>query len=227
MIAVRVVPGIMYLRRPVLVAVSLADLCGPASGVVELPLHLFWSSPDKAFSLDDPAQRREVYEVVLREARSPDDLAAFLNGGLLVFMWPDLFLPRPIRKAWEDQHPALRPAAPAGLLAAVRACCRSSGPGGQAQALPGPDGGWTRTRRRDRALETGRWVLMMKSPTSDGYRASLSRAAPARASRCRSRSRRREVACVRGRRRRARRAGCRARLPYWAAWPMYRRSARG
>ena len=143
MIAVRVVPGIMYLRRPVLVAVSLADLRGPASGVVELPLHLFWSSPDKAFSLDDPAQRREVYEVVLREARSPDDLAVFLNGGLLAVVWPDLFLPRPVRKAWEDQHPVLRPAAPAGLPAAVRACCRTRGSGGQARALPEPDGGWT------------------------------------------------------------------------------------
>ena len=130
MIAVRVTSGAVYLGRPVLVAVSLADLRGPASGVVELPLRLFWSSPDRAFSLDDPAERRQVYEVVLREARRPGDLAAFLNGGLLAAVWPDIFLPRPVRKAWEDQHPVLRPAAPAGLPACHPGRCRSRGPGG-------------------------------------------------------------------------------------------------
>jgi hypothetical protein len=41
MIPVRVTQEFMYLRRPVLVAVSLTDLRGPASGIVELPLHLF------------------------------------------------------------------------------------------------------------------------------------------------------------------------------------------
>jgi hypothetical protein len=39
------------------VAVSLPDLSGPGSGVAELPLHLFWSSPDRAFSPNDPDDR--------------------------------------------------------------------------------------------------------------------------------------------------------------------------
>ena len=76
-IPVRVTREFMYLRRPVLVAVSLADLRGQASGVVELPLHLFWSgrdSRDSRFSLDDLPGRRMVYRTVLREARYPDDL---------------------------------------------------------------------------------------------------------------------------------------------------------
>ena len=107
MIAVRVTRGAVYLKRPVLVAVCLGDLCGPAGGVVELPLHLFWSAADRAFSLDDPDERRQVYEIVLREARYPDDLSAFLNGGILTAVWPDIFLPRPVRAAWQDQHPAL------------------------------------------------------------------------------------------------------------------------
>jgi hypothetical protein len=105
----------------VLVAVSLADLRGPASGVVELPLHLFWSAADGRFSLDDPAERREVYQIVLGEARQPGDLAAFLNGGILAALWPGLFLPGPVRQAWEDQHPVLPPAAPAWLPRAAAA----------------------------------------------------------------------------------------------------------
>jgi hypothetical protein len=117
MIPVRVSREFMYLRRPVLVAVSLADLRGPVSGVVELPLHLFWSGRDRRdsqFSLDDPSRRRELYRTVLHEARSPDDLALFLNGGMLTALWARLAVPKVVRQAWEDQHPLLRAAAQPG-----------------------------------------------------------------------------------------------------------------
>jgi hypothetical protein len=30
---------------------------------------------------------------------------------MLIALWPDLYLPKGIRLAWEDQHPALRAAA--------------------------------------------------------------------------------------------------------------------
>jgi hypothetical protein len=46
-----------YLARPgrrVIVVVDLADLRGRGRGVVELPLRLFWSSPDRRFDLDRP-----------------------------------------------------------------------------------------------------------------------------------------------------------------------------
>jgi hypothetical protein len=77
MIAIRASPRFAYQGRPVLVAASLADLRGPTSGVVELPLRLYWSAPDRTFSLDDPAERQKVYKIVVREARRPDDLAVF------------------------------------------------------------------------------------------------------------------------------------------------------
>lgn len=121
MTAVRITPGAVYLGRPVLVAASLAGLRGPVVGTVELPLRLFWSAADRRFSLDDPAERRELYQIVLGEARRPGDLAAFLDGGTLIAAWPGLFLPGPVRQAWEGRHPALRVSGRAGPVARATA----------------------------------------------------------------------------------------------------------
>jgi hypothetical protein len=93
------------------VAADLADLRGPATGVVELPLRLFWSAADRTFDLADPDMLRSMYEKVLREAVQPGELAAYLNGAILIAVWPELFLPRDLRLAWEEQHPVLRRAA--------------------------------------------------------------------------------------------------------------------
>ncbi|HEY4851984.1 MAG TPA: hypothetical protein VII22_14425 [Streptosporangiaceae bacterium] len=94
-------------------AADLADLRGPAEGVVELPLRLFWSAADRTFDLSDSDMLRSMYEKVLREAIRVDELASYLNGGRLIAVWPDLFLPRDVRQAWEELHPALRRAAAA------------------------------------------------------------------------------------------------------------------
>jgi prevent-host-death family protein len=96
--------------RAALVTASLADLAGPVHGVVELPLRLFWSAPDRTFDLNQPSMLRALYETVLREASRPDDLTGYLNGEVLVAVWPDLFLPKGVRRAWEDQYPELRDA---------------------------------------------------------------------------------------------------------------------
>ena len=96
--------------RAGLVAASLADLRGPDRGVVELPLRLFWSAPDRTFDLGQPSMLQAMYEAVLREASRPDDLARYLNGEVLVAVWPELFLPKGLRRAWEERHPALRAA---------------------------------------------------------------------------------------------------------------------
>ena len=85
---------------------DLADLRGPVTGTVELPLWLFWS-PDRTFDLDDPATLRWMYQTVLREAARPEDLADYLDGDTLAAVWPDLFLPRGVRQAWEDRFPVL------------------------------------------------------------------------------------------------------------------------
>jgi hypothetical protein len=112
-IASAAAPEQRYQARPgrsAVVAADLAGLRGPVLGTVELPLRLFWN-PDRTFDLGDPDLLRWMYENVLREAARPEDLAAYLNGGLLVALWPDLFLPKGVRRAWEDRHPVLRSAA--------------------------------------------------------------------------------------------------------------------
>lgn len=93
-------------RRAVVVP-DLDELRGPTSGVVELPNRLFWQ-PDKTFDLDNPALLKFMYEVVLCEAASVEELRAWLDGDTLVRVWPSIFVPRGVRLAWEQRHPQLR-----------------------------------------------------------------------------------------------------------------------
>jgi hypothetical protein len=105
-----------YQARPgrrVLVVKDLADLRGPVGGTVTLPLRLFWSPPGRAFDLDDPFMLRSVYQIVLGEAIRAEELTTYLNRDTLVAVWRDLYLPKGVRRAWEEVHPALRAAAPA------------------------------------------------------------------------------------------------------------------
>jgi len=94
--------------RTALVAADLAELQGPTRGTVELPLRLFWSAPDRRFDLADPDMLRSMYEKVLRDAIRMEDLTRFLDGGTLIAVWRDLFLPRDVRQAWEERHSVLR-----------------------------------------------------------------------------------------------------------------------
>jgi hypothetical protein len=97
----------------VLVVKDLADLRGPASGKVTLPLRLFWSPPGRVFDLDDPFMLRSMYQVVLGEAIRAEELTAYLNQARLLAVWQDLYLPKGVRRAWEELHPVLGSAAPA------------------------------------------------------------------------------------------------------------------
>jgi hypothetical protein len=100
-----------YQARPgrrAIVVLDLADLQGPTEGTVELPISLFWSCPGYTFDVGDLHMRRELYETVLREAASPEELTSWLHHEFLVAIWPDLHLPKGVRRAWDDHHPVLR-----------------------------------------------------------------------------------------------------------------------
>jgi hypothetical protein len=44
---------------------------------------------------------------VLNEAIHSEELSSYLNGNRLVAVWRDLYLPKGVRPAWEERHPAL------------------------------------------------------------------------------------------------------------------------
>jgi transcriptional regulator with XRE-family HTH domain len=88
--------------RPIFVADRLWRLLiKEAFAEVTLPLGLNWSRPGSAFALIDRRQRARCYEVVLREGM-PADMLRFIDGALLVDIWPDLVLPLEVRDAWQS-----------------------------------------------------------------------------------------------------------------------------
>jgi len=96
--------------RHALVIDDLARLRGPVTGVVELPLRLFWSLPGYRFNLNDPETCLWYYQTVLREASRVEDLTAYLDAATLVRLWPELYLPKGVRQTWEDRHESLHAA---------------------------------------------------------------------------------------------------------------------
>lgn len=100
-------------RKPYVVAERLDDLRGPTEGTVNLPQHLDWSG-NARYDLDKAARLASMYRTVLNEASSTDDLRTWVDGRLLVQLWPTLWLPPQLRRLWENRFPEL-----ASLRAAV------------------------------------------------------------------------------------------------------------
>lgn len=92
--------------RPVFVIDDLAELRGPRSGVVTLPVELDWS-PRRAYDLGESIRVINLYRTVLREAASDDDLRKYLDRNTLLKLWKGLFIPQAVRHAWEQKQPEL------------------------------------------------------------------------------------------------------------------------
>jgi hypothetical protein len=92
--------------RPVVVVDDLTRLRGPSTGVVTLPITLNWT-PRTRYDLASEAAQRSLYQVVLQEARTEDEIETYLTVDLLRRLWPSLTLPRAVREFWEAQHPIL------------------------------------------------------------------------------------------------------------------------
>src|SRR5215813_14732562 len=90
--------GDAYARR---LPSSLEDLRGPASGTVELPLHVAWSGR-RVYDVGREDQRLVLYALLLAEAPR-EDLERFVHRESLVSMWPRLrrLLGPHARKEWE------------------------------------------------------------------------------------------------------------------------------
>src|SRR5215469_2268497 len=92
----------------------LADLRGPASGVIVLPRHLSWPGM-REFDVTDAATRRSMYGIVLTQGQR-NDVKRFLNPALLRQDWPLLAVsldPR-LRRWCERRFGLAAPEVPAG-----------------------------------------------------------------------------------------------------------------
>ena len=100
------IPGTGYALRPVVVASDLTALHGPLQGHWQLPLHLD-ASARPVLDFADAGDREEAYQLVLLEAASEGDLEQWLDRDELIRLWPELYLPRTVRAAWQSRHDVL------------------------------------------------------------------------------------------------------------------------
>ena len=78
----------------------------------------------------DPFDRKRVYEIVLREAVGVDELTTWLDAATLRRLWPELYLPRGVRRAWELRFPDLAGRQAAASVTSPRRCGGCAGTAG-------------------------------------------------------------------------------------------------
>jgi hypothetical protein len=94
-------PGSGYVdQRHYVVAPSLDDLRGPVGGIVTLDRWLDWSG-DGSYDLDHVGDLQLMYQTVLNQAATVDDLCRWLDGATLRRLWPALWLPGRLRALWQ------------------------------------------------------------------------------------------------------------------------------
>jgi hypothetical protein len=91
-------------RRPVSLPADLAELRGPLTGMVQLPLRVYASGqgPSRSFDLSDEAERIELYEIVLTDGAA-EDVCHYVNREELLRLWPRLCLPPQVRHVWQPR----------------------------------------------------------------------------------------------------------------------------
>ncbi len=99
-------PFVGYALRRVAVAPDLDALRGPLHGRWQLPLHLDASSRS-VYDFGSPPDRELAYRLVLLEAGSRLDHEQWLDRDELLRLWPELYLPRVVRAAWQAEHAVL------------------------------------------------------------------------------------------------------------------------
>jgi hypothetical protein len=88
---------------------SLEHLFGPSSGLLTLPIDLYWG-PTPVMNLDSVGGLVMAYQATISEGCAADQVK-FLNRELLIEIWPELRLPSRARELWETRFPELTAAA--------------------------------------------------------------------------------------------------------------------
>jgi hypothetical protein len=76
---------------------------------MQVPRRFVWSGGEDCGRVDtgNPHAVAIAYESILDAARDPADLAAYLNVGLLMALWPSIGMTTARRRAWEALNPQL------------------------------------------------------------------------------------------------------------------------
>lgn len=90
-----------------LVPDAFAGLKGPATGSVELPLHLDWG-PERSYNVDDDGSCSVLYQVTLQNSGSIEEICRIVQAERLTDLWPTMILPARCRQVWETSFPELR-----------------------------------------------------------------------------------------------------------------------
>lgn len=85
--------------------VSLNELAGPSSGVIDLPRTIYWG-PEEAVDLADLVDIQRMYQAVVRTGTRQEQ-ERWLNRDLLLTAWPSLVLPVRCRTLWESKFSEL------------------------------------------------------------------------------------------------------------------------
>jgi hypothetical protein len=67
---------------------------------VILPLHIWWSEPQRSFNFNDRTQLIRAYGLILAEGTKADVLH-FIDPEILLSIWSELLIPRHVQEAWE------------------------------------------------------------------------------------------------------------------------------
>ena len=78
----------------------LSNEAAQVRGEVFLPLHIWWSDPQRSFDLDDRSHPIRAYGLVLAEGTEADVLR-FIVPGMLLSIWNELLIPRHVQQAWD------------------------------------------------------------------------------------------------------------------------------
>jgi hypothetical protein len=73
----------------------------PTSGAVLIPDHIDPTNPRRVFELEDQAECKYLYAIVLADG-TPADINRLIDRVLLVRLWDRLYLPHGVRAAWTE-----------------------------------------------------------------------------------------------------------------------------
>lgn len=98
----------VFLRdvKPYAVPESLDELQGPATGVVELPLSIYWAPGEHTADVGTDDGAWITYVSALSEGRL-EEIVRLVNAERLRQVWGQLLLPRRVVTLWESRFPEL------------------------------------------------------------------------------------------------------------------------